>query len=157
MVPLHVLAFQVSQFTTELPGDTALGRERRSLLSKACSGARGKPGRRGHSEPQAACEQQLWAHSAAVQLCTGQKLPWLSSFSTWLFRILHCFLMLFVSCSLTVSQERPHPLSLLGSPASSSISEMTYSPGERKERGATYNGLTPGRLRQSLHPLPSTL
>lgn len=95
-----------------------------------------------------------------VRLCScarGQQLPWLSSFSTWLFRILHCFLMLFVSCSLTVSQERPHPLSLLGSPASSSISEMTYSPGEQKERGATYNGLTPGRLRQSLHPLPSTL
>lgn len=49
--------------------------------------------------------------------------------------------MLFVSCSLTVSQERPHPLSLLGSPASSSISEMTYSPGGTKGKSSNLQWL----------------
>lgn len=51
--------------------------------------------------------------------------PWLSSFSTWFFNIRHCFLMLLVSCSRTVSQDNSHIFSLFNSPISSSWSEST--------------------------------
>lgn len=51
--------------------------------------------------------------------------PWLSSFSTWFFNIRHCFLMLLVSCSRTVSQDNSHIFSLFNSPISSSWSDST--------------------------------
>lgn len=51
--------------------------------------------------------------------------PWLSSFSTWFFNIRHCFLMLLVSCSRTVSQDNSHIFSLFNSPLSSSWSDST--------------------------------
>lgn len=62
--------------------------------------------------------------------------------------------MLFVSCSLTVSQERPHTLSLLRSPASSSMSEIAYTKGTQKLTRALYPGTIPDgyTATKALHP-----